>query len=52
MGRDVLAVGAGPAVIDLARARTLVVTALPRGADDPDDRTDERRAATLVITPR
>jgi hypothetical protein len=49
---DVLAVGAGPAVIDLARARTLVVTALPRGADDVDDRTDDRHAATLVITPR
>jgi len=49
---DVLAVGAGPVVIDLTRPRTLVVTALPRGADDVDDRTDDRHAATLVITPR
>lgn len=49
---DVLAVAAGPVVIDVAGPRTIVVTALPRGADDPDDRTDDRHAATLVITPR
>lgn len=42
-----------PAEVDVSGTRTLVVTALPRpGAADPDDRTDARRNATLVIAPR
>jgi hypothetical protein len=49
---EVLAVAAEPVVIDLARPRTIVVTALPRDAGDVDDRTDDRFPATLVITPR
>lgn len=50
---DVLAAAAGAVVLDAAVARTLIVTALPRGADDPDDdRTDDRFAARLTITPR
>lgn len=49
---EVLDLAAGPRTITVPGPRTLVVTALPRGADDPDDRTDARRAATLVIAPR
>lgn len=50
---DVLAAAAGAVIVDAAVARTLIVTALPRGADDPDDdRTDDRFAARLTITPR
>ena len=49
---DVLTVASGPVIIDVATPRTIVVTALPVGADDPDDRTDDRFAATLVLTPR
>jgi hypothetical protein len=30
----------------------VIVTALPKGAYDPDTRTDARHPATLVIAPR
>lgn len=49
---DVLDLATGPQTIDVSGSRTLVVTALPRGADDVDDRTDARHRATLVVTPR
>ncbi len=49
---DTLDLSAGPAVVAVPARRTIVVTALPRGAYDPDTRTDARRAATLVIAPR
>lgn len=41
-----------PAVIDVTGDRTLVITTLPRADADPDDRTDARRSATLVVSPR
>jgi hypothetical protein len=49
---DLLDLSAGPRTIDVPAARTIVVTALPRGADDVDDRTDDRFPATLVIAAR
>jgi hypothetical protein len=36
---------------DPAVARTVVVTALPKGVNDPDTRSDLHHHATLVITP-
>ena len=49
---DILDLGAGPRTVAVPGPRTVIVTALPRGADDPDDRTDARHTATLVIAAR
>ena len=49
---DVIAAASGPVVIDAGRDRTVVVTAMPPGPDDPDDRTDDRYSATLAVAPR
>jgi hypothetical protein len=50
---DLLDLSGGPRTVDVPGPRTIIVTALPRGADaDPDRRTDARKPATLVIAPR
>lgn len=51
---DVLDLSAGPALLDLGgfASRTVVVTALPAGDYDPDERSDAPRPATLRFTAR
>jgi hypothetical protein len=50
--RDVLDLDHGPVVVDVSRDRTVVITAIPRAANDPDQRSDSRRNAIVVVTPR
>ena len=49
---DTLDLAGGPRTVAVPGPRTIVVTALPRGASDPDERDDTRRHATLVLAPR
>ncbi len=50
---DRLDLSTGVVPISVSGTRTLVITVVPRdGATDPDERTDDRYAATLAIAPR
>jgi len=49
---DILDLSSGPAAVDVTGARTLVITAVPRGTNDPDGRTSARRHATVTVAPR
>ena len=48
---DRLDLSHGPVRIDVSRPRTIVVTALPEGENDPDTRSAAHHHATLVIAP-
>jgi hypothetical protein len=48
---DTLDLAHGPVRVAVSGTQTIAVTALPRGALDPEDRDDTTHAATLVIAP-
>jgi len=49
---ELLDLSTGPVSLELSSTHTLVLSALPRGASEPDRRTDARHSATLVVSPR